>query len=423
MTKLALHGGVPAINGFLPPYCSIGEEEFEAVAAVMRSGCLSDYYGSLGDHFLGGPKVRELEEAWSDRFRCSHAIAVNSAASGIVAAMGAIGLQPGDEVILPPYTMSATAMAPLVYGGIPVFADVETETFCLDPDEVRRLLTGRTKAIIAVNLMGHPARLKELRSLADEHGIFLIEDNAQSPLASEEGLFAGTVGHIGVFSLNYHKHIHAGEGGICVTDDPNLAFRLQLIRNHGENCVGGMEGRDLTNLVGFNFRMTELTAAVALVQLRNIEVHVDRRRQIAEALSSGLGDLAGLRVPVVRSGCTHVYYCWSVVIDEEELGVSRGAFCDALTAEGFPNSQGYVRPLYLLPVFQQKIAIGSGGWPFSLSSVRYEKGICPRAERLHERDLFLFEPCAYALTSELTGRLTEAFRKVHDHRDSLCELS
>src|SRR5262249_5209652 len=156
---------------------------------------------------------------------------INSATSGLMAAMGAAGISPGDEVIMPPFTMSATAMAPLTYGGIPVFVDIEPDTFCLDLDAVRAAIGARTRAVLAVNLFGHPARLHELRALCDEHGLKLIEDNAQAMLAEEHGRYAGTIGHIGVFSLNYHKHIHSGEGGICTTDDERLARRLQQIRN------------------------------------------------------------------------------------------------------------------------------------------------------------------------------------------------
>src|SRR5262249_8722448 len=158
-----------------------------------------------------------------------------SATSGLVAAMGAVGIEPGDEVIVPPTTMSATAVAPLAYGGKPGFADIEPETFGPDPAAVRAPITPRTKAIVSANLIGHPARLAELAAIAREHGLYLVEDNAQGPLAAEHGRYAGTVGDIGVFSLNYHKHIHTGEGGVCVTNDDELALRLQLIRNHGEN--------------------------------------------------------------------------------------------------------------------------------------------------------------------------------------------
>lgn len=422
MTKLALFGGEPAVRDPLQPYRTMSGRERQAVIDVIDADCLSGFYGSWGDQFLGGPKIREFEDAWAKRFDCRHAITVNSATSGLVAAVGAAGVGPGDEVIVPPYSMSATAIAPLAYGAIPIFADIEDKTFCLDLAAVKRALTSRTKAIIAVNLFGHPARLGELRKLADESGIVLIEDNAQGPLAQEHGRFAGTIGHIGVFSLNYHKHIHTGEGGICVTDDSGLAQRLQLIRNHGENVVEGFTVEDITNLIGFNYRMTELSAAVGLVQLDQADEHVGRRVRLAQSLSDGLDGLEGITVPAVRAECSHVYYVWAARIDEKRLGISRRAFSLALAAEGFPHGVGYVRPLYMLPVFQKRIAIGRHGFPFNLGTPDYAKGLCPVAERLHEKELLGFEVCANDVTPVQAQQLVDAMRKVHAHRAELKNL-
>jgi perosamine synthetase len=417
--RLALLGGEPVVRGPLPRYTSVGAAEADAVRDVVASGSLSGFYGSPGAQFLGGPIVREFEASWSRRFGIEHIVSVNSATSGLVAAMGAVGVGPGDEVIVPPYTMSATAVAPLAYGGIPVFADVEAETFCLDPAAVARALSPRTKAIIAVNLFGHPARLAELRALADRHGVALVEDNAQGPLATEAGRYAGTIGHIGVFSLNYHKHIHTGEGGMCVTRDEALANRLRLIRNHGENVVEAWGVDDLTNMIGFNHRMTELSAAVGLVQLRDADRHVEARERLARRLTEGLSGLEGVTVPVVRQGCRHVYYVWAARLDRAALGVTRDLFARALVAEGIPCSSGYVRPLYLLPLFQRRIALGRAGFPFNLSEVRYERGLCPTVEALHYEQLIGFEICTYEPTDQTADLVIRAFRKVHANRQAL----
>ncbi len=420
MSTLALFGGSPVISTPFSPYKSIGDNEIEAVAQVMRSGTVSGFYGSWCEGFWGGTKVRAFEQAWSERFRVNHAISLNSATSGIYAAMGAIGISPGDEVIVPPFTMSATVMAPLIYGGIPVFADIEPDTFCLDPTAVQQAISSKTKAIIAVNLFGHPSRLFELKRLAEKHGLFLVEDSAQSPLAEEAGTFAGTIGDIGVFSLNFHKHIHTGEGGICVTDDDNLALRIKLIRNHGENAVEPLEIEDISNMVGFNFRMTELQAAIGIEQLARIDGHVASRQALAEALSEGIGGLEGLVAPYVRPGCRHVYYVWGVRFKEPVVGISREMFSRALKAEGFPHGQGYCKPLYLLPLFQKKIALGAQGFPFRLSPQRsYDKGLCPVCERMYQRELLLFEPCAYDIDKEQIPLLVEAIHKVYKHRKLL----
>ncbi len=420
--ELAIFGGAPEIKSPLKPYCVIGEEERLAVDAVMRGGILSGYVGAWCDAFDGGPKVREFESRWAETFRCAYAVAVNSNTSGLVAAMGAIGLCPGDEVIVPPNTMSATAMAPIVYGGVPVFVDVEDETFCLDVEKVSAAITSRTKAILAVNLFGHPARLTELRRIADENGIYLVEDNAQGPLASEDARYAGTIGHIGVFSLNYHKHIHTGEGGVCTTDNERLSRRLRMIRNHAENVTNELAGGELTNLIGFNFRLTEIQAAIGLAQLQKVNRLVSARKEIAEELSRRLGVLPGVIAPKVRPGCNHVYYVWSARIDAEKTGVPRNILARALAAEGVPVSVGYVEPLYMLPVFQNKIAIGSSGWPFTLSNRSYHKGLCPISERLYEEELLEVHVCSYSLDRRELDSVIAAFEKVFEARDSLMQL-
>ena len=423
MSRLAVFGGEPVLGSALKPYNTIGEAEAEAVLRVVRSGNLSGFYGSWCDEYWGGPEVKSFEQAWTERFRAKHCVSVNSATSALHACMGAIGIGPGDEVIVPPVTMSATVMAPLVYGGIPVFADLEAETFGLDPESVRKAIRSKTKAILAVNLFGHPARLDDLMSLAKKHHLYLIEDNAQGLLAEDQGRMAGTVGHIGVFSLNYHKHIHTGEGGLCVTNDDELALRLRLIRNHGENVTANLGIRDLTNLVGFNLRLTELQAAIGREQLKRIDEHVSYRERIAKGLTEGLKDLEGLTVPSVRAGCRHVYYMWTFRYDEKILGVTRETFCRALKAEGFPLEQGYVEPLYRLPLFRKRVAMGREGFPFTLAPhVTYEDGICPVAERLYEKENIVFQPCVYTVDDKTLDLLIEAVRKVHRHRGELKTL-
>ncbi|MGE4065079.1 MAG: DegT/DnrJ/EryC1/StrS family aminotransferase [Rhodospirillaceae bacterium] len=423
MSQLAIFGGPKAIPHTLRRYRSMGADEKDAVAEVMDSDCLSGFYGSWGDEFLGGPKVKEFEAAWAARFGAKHAVSMNSATSGLFAAMGAIGLGPGDEVIVPPYTMSATAMAPLVYGGIPVFADVEDETFCIDVEAVRKAISPRTRAIIAVNLFGHPARLHQLRALADEKGLVLVEDNAQGITAQENGRYTGTIGHIGVFSLNYHKHIHTGEGGVCTTDDDDLALRLQMIRNHAENVVEPLDMKSFPSMIGFNYRLGELAAAIGLVQLRDADKHIGRRVHLGQRLSEGLSDLEGLTVPKVREGCTHAYYVWPARFDEKIIGVSRAVFSKALAAEGFPHFTGYVRPLYRLPVFRQRIGYGKEGFPFTLTNRTYDGELCPVVERLHERETLCFETCMPDVTDSEIDQLIAAFRKVHAGRGELRRLA
>jgi perosamine synthetase len=417
---LAIHGGKPAVRRPLSAFRGIGSHERDAVARFFdQAGPLSGFHGSPQPTFFGGAEVRAFEAEWCERFNVANAVSLNSATSALIAAMGAIGIGPGDEVITSPYTMTATAVAPLFYGGIPVFADIEPDYFCLDVAAVERAITPRTRAIIAVNIFGHPSELLKLRALADARGIYLVEDNAQAVLAQEGLRLAGTIGDIGIYSLNIHKHIQSGEGGVCVTADPHLAQRLQLIRNHGENVVDWLKVEDLTNIVGFNFRMTELSAAIARAQLARIDGLVARAETIAQRLTSGTTELAGFTPPAVRSTCRHNYFMWSAKIDPARLGTSRAAFSNALAAEGFPNAQGYVDPIYRLPMFQRRIAIGRDGFPFNLSARTYPAGLCPVAEEMRDAQLLQFQPVSWDADDDQVDMLIEAVRKVHCHAADL----
>lgn len=422
--SLAAMGGRPAVSRPLQPFTGIGAHERAAVLKFLDGGTpLSGFHGSPRPTFFGGAEVRAFEAEWCARFGVSHAITVNSATSALIAAMGAIGIGPGDEVITSPYTMTATAVAPIFYGGIPVFADIEPDHFCLDPASVERAITPRTRAIIAVNIFGHPAELAKLRQLADARGIYLIEDNAQGALAEENGRLAGTIGHIGIYSLNIHKHVQTGEGGILVTEDADLARRLQLIRNHGENVIDWLKIDDITNLVGMNIRMTELSAAVGRAQLERIDELVGRAESIAGRLSEGVKGLRGITPPVVRQGCRHSYFMWSCKLDPGALGISRPAFAKALGAEGFPNAEGYVAPIYMIPLFQKRIAIGNQGFPFNLGNRTYSRGDCPVTEAMHDRFLLQFQPVSWDADDEQVDMLIDAVHKVHRHAAVLAEAA
>lgn len=429
MPKLAINGGEKVRNTLFPAYRVIGKEEEDAVARVIKSGVLSRYLGCWHDDFYGGPEVNALESEWAEFFGVKHAVSVNSATSALMCAVGALGISPLDEVIVCPYTMTASATAPLIYNAIPVFADIEHDFFCLDPKSIEERITEKTKAIIIVNIFGQPHASEEVRAIAKKHKLFIIEDNAQGPGALYKNKFAGTLGDIGVFSLNYHKHIHCGEGGIAVTNDDELAERLRLIRNHAEAVVEDKGYTNLVNMIGFNLRMTEIEAAIAREQLKKLPELIEERIRNVEYLNDRLKEIPCIDIPPVRDGVKHVYYMHPVYYNREAGEISRERYVDAVKAELMPIELreregvkigcGYMKPLYLQPLFQQRIAYGNNGYPFSQSNVSYEKGICPVCESLYEKEVISHELMRPGMSKEDLDDVFYAFLKVYENRDEL----
>lgn len=364
-------------------YNSIGNLERMAVDAAMH-GPLSGY---LAGKPRGGPWVVLLESKWQDEFHVKHAIACNSATSGLLAAAFAIGLKPGDEFICPAMTMSATAAAPMFTGATPWFADVEDKTFNADWKEFPF-----DRPIFTTNLFGHPSELHAMRHWCDSDGTFLVEDNSQSPFAMERGRYAGTIGHIGIFSLNVHKPLQCGEGGMITTDDDMLAERLRDFINHGENRGGP---------IGLNLRMPEVCAAIASAQLDRANQILSQKVEQAMELLYQIGDIPGLRRPETRDGCTNVYYTIPFVVEK-----GRDAFLDAMALEGVPLEKGYIDPLYRMPAFKEFAVRANGDGSEAAGP------LCPMAEGLHDRRLFYFENCAWDLTCAQIKKIGEKFRRV-----------
>ena len=431
--KLAIHGGKPVRKKIFPGNRTVGKEEIKAVEKVLKSGVLSKYLGCWHENFYGGHEVRALEREWAKYFKVKHAVAVNSATSGLMAAVGAAGIGPGDEVITSPYTMSATPASILVYGGIPVFADIEEDYYCLDVKSVEKKITKRTKAIMVVDIFGQPYDADGIRALAKKHRLCVIEDCAQAPGALYKGKYAGTVSDMGVFSLNYHKHIHCGEGGIVVTDDDTLARRLQLIRNHAETVVEDMGVKDLNNMLGFNYRMTELQAAVARCQLKKLKSLLTKRLKNVTYLEKKLKKIPAIGLPKIRKGCRHAFYVYPMTFDASVAGVSRESFLKAVKAElpglelreneGGAIGIGYVRPLYMQPLYQKKILFGGTSFPFNLASPQalssYKQGSSPVCEQLHHKQLFTHEFVHPFLKTSDLDDVAEAFEKVWQLRGQL----
>jgi len=423
MSKLAFLGGNPVREKSIPWMNTMGKEELDAVINVMKSGTLSAFLGKAGNGFLGGPKVLELEEAFAQRFNVKHAISVNSATTALHTAIAACEIGPGDEVLVSPYTMVATASAILMNNAVPVFVDIDPDTYTMNPAEIEKWITPRTKAILTVNIFGLPSNLSEIMKIAKKHNLYVIEDNAQSPGATIDGKESGTIADLGVFSLNYHKIIHSGEGGIIVTNNKELAYRCQLVRNHGEVAVDDLGDKD-TVVLGNNYRMSELHAAIGIEQLKKLDEFLKKRQDLADKLSAGLKGLKGLKGVTIPAGYTHSYYVYPIQFDKDIWKIERATFVSAMKAEGFPLGEGYVKPIYLMSLYQHKKVYNQTQYPFAFVDnpvQKYEKGICPVVEKMYDEVLLTADVCRVPFTEENINEFLSAIKKVWDNREALKE--
>ena len=421
MSKLAILGGKPIRTNLFPSYNTIGIEEKNAVNNVLDKGNLSQFLGSWHKDFYGGPNIRLLETNWSNLIGVNYSISVNSNTSGLFSAIAACGIQPGDEVIVSPYTMSASAIAPLIYGAVPVFADIDINNFGLCPISIEAKITERTKAILVVHIFGNPAKMDEIMQIARKYNLYVIEDCAQAPLAKYNGKYVGTIGDIGIFSFNYHKHIHTGEGGIVTTNNEILAKKIQLIRNHAENSVSAMNLDHEMNLYGFNYRMTEIDAAIGIEQIKKLPLLIEQRIENANYFAEKIGQIPGIIAPTIEKKSKHVYYKQPFKFDQNIIGIHRNKFIEAIKAE-IPSAIlredtpliecGYVRPLYMLPIFQNRTTHCSFNCSKYKGIVDYSKESCPNVEKLHFDELFSHEYMRPGMTKNDIEDVVNAFYKV-----------
>lgn len=319
----------------------IGKEAIKHVVEIMRSGELSGFKANQEGH-RGGRFVRWLEAEFMAYFDVKHAVSFNSATSALHAACVACGVKSGDEVIVPTYTFSASASCVLMAGGTPVFADIEPNTYCLNPYEVGWRISKKTKAIIPVHLHGHPAEMAEILSRARRYQAYVIEDASQAIGATYRGRYVGTLGDCGVFSFNQSKPISCGEGGMLITNDDKIAEIARLVRNHGET-----QG----DVLGYNYRMCEIEAAIALEQFQNLDKMNEHRIKLANYLTEALSGIEGLTPPIIYPDCKHVYYTYPVRVDENILGISRNELQFSLAAKGIYFGIGGQKPLHFYSLY------------------------------------------------------------------------
>lgn len=305
----------------------IGAEEREAVDRVLQSGMLAQ-----------GPEVAAFEKEFSAIVAGRHCIAVNSGTSGLHMALEAIGMDTGDEVIVPSFTFAATANSVALTGATPVFVDIDPRTFNIDPAAIEAAITPRTKAIQPVHLYGQPAAMQEIMDIAKRHNLLIVEDAAQAHMASFNGTPVGAFGDAGVFSFYPTKNMTSGEGGMITTASDEIARQSRLLRNQG------MEKRYENEVIGFNTRMTDIHAAIGRVQLRKLAGWTEQRQANAKFLDE---NLKGVVVPVVAPGAVHVYHQYTIRI----VGQDRDAFAAEMTKRGVGNGVYYPIPVHRLPSF------------------------------------------------------------------------
>ena len=413
---MALFGGKKIRESPFPKHPIITKEEKNAVLEVLESGNLSTFIASPGTQFLGGKKITEFERRFADYLGIKYAIAFNSATSALHAAVVAVGVKPGEEVIVPPYTFTSTATSVLMHNAIPIFSDVKNDIYCLDPNKLGSVVTPLTRAIIPVHLFGHPCDMDEIMLFAHQHNLKIIEDCAQAPGAKYKGKNVGTIGNCGIFSFQETKNMMTGEGGMLVTDDEEIAKIAQMVRNHGEVLLPTQKERTYrSEILGWGYRMTEMEAAIGIVQLSKLDKMNEERIKLCEYITNKISKIDGFnhsRYDFVK----HVYYVYSLSYDENKIGIPRDKFCEAMRAEGIPFFGGYVRPLYLNPLYTEQRAFAFRHYK---GKVKYEKGICPVAELLHEKELVMTPVCRPPATFSDMDDIINAITKIIENKGEL----
>ncbi|WXG46112.1 MAG: DegT/DnrJ/EryC1/StrS family aminotransferase [Candidatus Atabeyarchaeum deiterrae] len=362
----------------------VGSEEKEEVMKVLSSGILTNRLGE-------GPMNKAFQNELGSYLGVKHVLTVNSGTAALHSALLAVGIKSGDEVIVPPFTFIATANVALLAGARPVFADITGRNYTIDPSKVKKVITKRTKAIIPVHLYGHPADMDPLMELAENKGIYVIEDCAQSIGAEYKGKKTGSIGHLACFSFYASKNITTGEGGAVTTSDDELANRIWMIRRHGEKEEYQCE------MLGHNYRMPEIEAAIGRVQLRKLPTFLEARKRNAFALTEGLKDhLPGIELPMVEEWAKHTWYLYTTRVRSGKSPLSRNDIIKKLGENGITAAAYYESPIHLSPYYA--------------STFKYRKGDFPESEVAADEVMSL--PCHPAVTSEDLSKIIDTLNNL-----------
>ncbi|MCE4607183.1 MAG: DegT/DnrJ/EryC1/StrS family aminotransferase [Desulfurococcales archaeon] len=317
----------------------MGKEEEEAVRRVMVSGILAH-----------GPEVERFEEEFAEYLGVKHVVAVSNGTLALDTALKAAGIKEGDEVITTPFTFIATANSIIYQGARPVFADIDSETYTIDPDKVLELVNSKTRAIIVVHLYGHPADMDSIKEIAEDHNLLLIEDAAQAHGAMYKGEKVGSIGDVGVFSFYPTKNMTTGEGGAIVTNQDEIARKARLLRNHGQ------ERKYYHTVLGYNYRMTSIAAAIGRVQLRRLDEMNKARRRNAELLTQVVRKIKGIEPPVEKEWAYHVYHQYVIRVKSDCL-FGRNRLKELLEEKGIGTGIHYPLTIPEQPLYE-KLGIG-----------------------------------------------------------------
>lgn len=388
--KLAIEGGTP-VRATPLPYGKqwIDEADIAAVVDVLRS-----------DWLTTGPKVEEFETAFAAATDARHAVSFSSGTAALHGSVAVLGLKSGDEAITTPITFCASANCLLYCGVRPVFADVEADTLLIDPAEIERKITSKTRALVVVDYAGQPVALREIKKLAEKHGLAVIEDACHALGAKFEGHRVGGLSTMTAFSFHPVKHVTTAEGGMVTTNDSQLAEKLRRFRNHGigsdhrqREKVGSWfyEMADL----GYNYRLSDLQCALGLSQLRKLDQWLARRRAIAAEYDAGFRELSAVRPLAVLPEAEHAYHLYVIRLQLKQLRATRAEVFAALRAEGIGVNVHYI-PVHLHPYYREHQGTAAG--------------LCPRAEAAYERILSL--PMFPRMTDRDVQDVIEAVHKV-----------
>ncbi|MGB9805981.1 MAG: DegT/DnrJ/EryC1/StrS family aminotransferase [Thermoproteota archaeon] len=392
LSRLAFYGGKPVSEQPIRPRPVIEEEEIEAVEEVLRSRKLSS---------LAGDKTKKFEEEFAKYIGTKFAIATSNGTTALHTALAAAGIKAGDEVIVPPFTFVATATSVLHQDAVPVFADIDKETFTIDPEDVKRKITEKTKAIIVVHLFGHPAEMDEIMEIAREKNLIVVEDCAQAIGAEYKGKKVGSIGHISAFSFYATKNMMTGEGGMVLTNDEKMANKARLVRHHGQASTYHYE------ILGYNYRITEMQSAIGLVQLKKLENFNNIRRKHAKIYYDELKGIKGLELPIERPYAKHVFHLYTIKLTED-VKVPRDEFVKYLRAENAPAGVFYPTPLHLEPLFQDLYERGKRLDFYK--NIKYKAGDFPVSEDVSGRVFSLYtDP---VLTDNEIVTISSAVKKV-----------